>query len=52
MIVVFIWKHVHLLGIMKQAVTFTPPLGWLIDHDRVYIGYNVPNGLISCRIFI
>ena len=33
----------HLLGIMKQAVTFTPPLGWLIDHDRMYIGYKVVN---------
>ena len=72
MVVVCIWKHVYLLGIVKTSCYFTPPLGWLVDYERVYIWYkvvntsgsimeqrtaskhggNVPNGLISCRIFI
>ena len=31
------------LGIMKTSCYFTPALGWLVDHERVYMCYNVVN---------
>ena len=52
MIVVCIWKHVHLLGIMKTSCYFTPPLGWLVDYERVYIWYKVAGAPIVMFINI
>ena len=43
MIVVCILKHVYLLAIMKTSCYFTPQLGWLVDHERVYMCHKVVN---------
>ena len=31
------------LCIMKTSCYFTPPLGWLVVHERVYMSYKVVN---------
>ena len=31
------------LSIMKTSCYFTPALGWLVDHEHVYMCYNVVN---------
>ena len=43
MIVVCILKHVYLLAIMKTSCYFTPPLDWLVDHERVCMYHKVVN---------